>query len=213
MIFLLVVKVLGFVFDWDLPRRTSSVVAPVEFSSPAASLRGEGVEQVHAAPDVGLVALIGGLVVKGEPAQSLRAATRVPVFTASVTSLLLGLAALHCLWRLCQAGERGDIFSPANPGYVRWYGILSVAAPFIEMGVRAWERVSVAHQLEGRVSVAGLQVLPGSLARSWWDQMAATYPTPYGFDWSSFFTGILALALAEVFRRGLALKQENDLTV
>jgi hypothetical protein len=44
---------------------------------------------------------------------------------------------------------------------------------------------------------------------------ATTFPGGHGFPFGSpvFFSGLLVLALSEVFRQGLALKNENDLTV
>ena len=89
------------------------------------------------------------------------------------------------------------------------------------------------------VRVSSIISLVSAFAESWFAQAAFAYlaqhtvvtvsgtslhlpepsgriiPRVHGFPFGSpvFFSGLLVLALSEVFRQGLALKNENDLTV
>ena len=93
--------------------------------------------------------------------------------------------------------ERQEVFSPSNIRNVRTIGILLVVSAFLRSLASSWLAVRMA----GIVTpfLAGGKVTLES-------------STEGGFL-RGLATGLLILVLAEVFRQGLTLKEESDLTI
>ncbi len=118
-------------------------------------------------------------------------------------------ALFELLRRLFRNVGRGDSFSPGTVRLVQAIAILLIASSFI---------LSFAQDLFGQavinyflqhavITVSGTQVhLPAA--------SVGMFPR-HRFSWNSgmFFYGLLVLALSEVFRQGIALKKENELTI
>jgi hypothetical protein len=114
------------------------------------------------------------------------------------------------LRRLFRNVGRGDSFTPQTIRLVQYLGgsllVFSVASAFAEhwFGQAAFAYLAQ-HTV---VTVSGTELhLP--------EMRSTIIPRPHGFPFGSpvFFSGLLVLALSEVFRQGLVLKNENDLTV
>jgi hypothetical protein len=214
MIFWLVVLPVFFIGGWHSSKQWRAGFGRMEFQPDSVTLRTDSSPSAKVVEGIKLRGLSGALVVadKAEGAKLMQA-TRVPVFVARMARSLILFAIAHLLWRLCQAVERGEVFSLGNYRLVRWLGAALVVRPIIGLVAETWQYASVAHYVEDHVWFEGIRPIVTSTGLGWWER-AVENTTHHGdFDFSLFVTGLLVLALAEVFRRGLALKQENDLTV
>lgn len=111
------------------------------------------------------------------------------------------------LRRLFRNVSRAESFTDQNIRLVRMIGysilVFSVAAAVAE----GWVERSFVDYLQQHTTVTSLNMHVVE---------AKNFQINSGeslFQWSWFFSGLLVLALSEVFRQGLALKTENDLTV
>ncbi len=112
--------------------------------------------------------------------------------------------------RLFRNVGRGDSFTPQSIRLVQYLGgsliLFSLVSAFAEHWFSEAAFAYLAHHTV--VTVSGTELhLPVPRGR--------IIPHVGGFPFGSpvFFSGLLVLALSEVFRQGLALKAENDLTV
>lgn len=108
---------------------------------------------------------------------------------------------LEILGRLCANVEKGDIFSARNIQLIRNLGLAILIAQATDFGARLWYARVSEQLVKQYVVLEGIQVRAYAFA-GWF--------SPSG---SLILTGCLVLMLAEVFRQGLSLKSENDLTV
>jgi hypothetical protein len=124
---------------------------------------------------------------------------------SSMLPLILGFLICHWMWRLCRNVENGEIFNAANLRLVRWVGIALVVDAIGGFIVEQWTTAYVAGYIQHYVSFSGLELIKGNSQFLWVKGMT--------FDVDQLITGLLVLCLAEVFRTGLELKRETDLTV
>lgn len=117
-------------------------------------------------------------------------------------------ALFELLRRLFRNVGRGDSFTPQSVRLVQIVGFLligfSVVAGLGEswFAWAAWDYFSQ----HAQIAVAGTPVrLPAAGNHPWFDRSLFGHPV--------FFSGLLVLALAEVFRQGLVLKRDSELTV
>jgi hypothetical protein len=123
---------------------------------------------------------------------------------------VLFLAALfELLRRLFRNVGRGESFSLGTIRLVQTVAILLIASSFI---------LAFAQDLFGQavisyftqhavITISGTSI---HLPASHFDMFPRHY---FPFDGAMFFSGLLVLALSEVFRQGLALKTDNELTI
>lgn len=104
----------------------------------------------------------------------------------------LGLLFLHHLRRLFQRVRGGAPFHAANARRLRWLGLLAIALAVLN-SVSEWV---VAQAVRGGVVSERVEV-----------------PLGLTVDGSAVLFGLVLLALAEIFRRGAALEEEQSLTV
>jgi hypothetical protein len=102
------------------------------------------------------------------------------------------------LWRLCRNVERGEVFSEANARHVRNLGVITLVYVVGGWATGLWFAWAMRDFLAHRIAAEGI-----TLSLRWWTSS----------DLALLVTGLLLLALGEVFRQGLALKKENELTV
>jgi hypothetical protein len=121
--------------------------------------------------------------------------------------ILFLTALFELLRRLFRNVGRGESFSPGTVRLVQAIAGLLIASSFILASAQGLFGQAVITYLAQHavVTVSGTQVhLPATMfARrhfSW-------------FDGAMFCYGLLVLALSEVFRQGLALKKDNELTI
>jgi hypothetical protein len=123
--------------------------------------------------------------------------------------LILAFFVCHWMWRLCRNVENGEIFSMGNLQLVRRLGWLLIADAVAGFAVQLWTARYVASYINANLSFRGLQVAsPNST-----DFLSSMAPTSADLAISQIIYGLLALCLTEVFRQGVKLKQEADLTV
>jgi len=122
----------------------------------------------------------------------------------------LFLAALfELLRRLFRNVGRGESFTPQSVRLVQIIGVSLMVFAFVAAIGKSWFGYEMYAVLADntRVAVSGTPVqLPPAVAPPW---LGARFPL---WD-AAFLTGLLVLALAEVFRQGLALQRDSDLTV
>jgi Protein of unknown function (DUF2975) len=122
-----------------------------------------------------------------------------------VLRLAVGLAVcfLLCdlLCKLCGNVERGEIFSEKNTRLVRNLGFVIIGAQVLGFAVGTWYAHLIGIFLEQKIVAEGVRL-----------QIYQKGPM-FSLNISMVVTGCLVLALSEVFRQGLALKKENELTV
>jgi hypothetical protein len=119
--------------------------------------------------------------------------------------LVVDLAFLYVLfdllWRLCRNVEKGEVFSESNTRYVRNLGLMILVYQAVGCAAGFWYARMIEGFLLHRVVAEGVK-----LKLHWGMEVF-----PVSLD--LIVTGLLLLALSEVFRQGLALKKENELTV
>jgi hypothetical protein len=214
MIVWLVIVPVSFFGNWQNSKRWGSGFGQMDFKPDSVILRTDSSPNAPVVEGIKLRSLSAELLISGQgEGAKLRQATRTPIIVARVTRTLILLAIAHLLWRLCQAVERGEVFSLGNYRLVRWLGAALVARPIIALVAETWQRASVARYVEDHVWFEGVRPIVTSTGLGWWERAVENTAHFGDFDFSLFVTGLLVLALAEVFRRGLTLKQENDLTV
>jgi hypothetical protein len=128
-------------------------------------------------------------------ASEVLASTKWPFVATMLCTGLAGLAILELLRRMFKSVEKGDVFCAANIRNVRSIGLLLVASSILKFIAAGW--------LVSRMASLVREHVAGKVA------LAPTYEG----NLSGLATGIMILALAEVFRQGLMLKEENQLTI
>jgi hypothetical protein len=123
----------------------------------------------------------------------------------------LFLAALfELLRRLFRNVGRGDSFTPQSVHLVQAVGMLLLVFSVVSGLAENWFAWAAYDYFSQHTQI----VVSGTPVRL---PPAADHPLWFGdksvFGHPVFFSGLLVLALAEVFRQGLALKRDNDLTV
>jgi hypothetical protein len=143
-----------------------------------------------------------------------RAAGAVRLFNTYGLPLLLVYAVFftalfELLRRLFRNVGRGESFSPQSVRLVQIVGGSLIVFAFVTAIAESWLAYAMYDYLEQYTlfAISGTPVqLPPANRPPW-----LGYESPFGS--SEFLTGLLILALAEVFRQGLALQHDNELTI
>jgi hypothetical protein len=107
-----------------------------------------------------------------------------------------GLVILDLFRRMFRSAERNEVFTAANIRNVRIIGFLLIASSILKLLTSLW--------LVNRMATYVMQhVTAGTVSLE--SSCEGSLP--------GFVTGLMILALAEVFRQGLLLREENQLTV
>lgn len=112
------------------------------------------------------------------------------------------------LRRLFRNVGRGDSFTPGNMRLVYAIGISLIVYSLTAAAADSWLTTALADYASQHLSFAheGMRIVVTA-----GDGDVSTVGVSFGG--SSFFTGLLVLALAEVFRQGLKLKRDSELTI
>ena len=154
------------------------------------------------AGDVALTDVHGTLEMNGTSANAeLASLVRWDLVLRLAVRLAFSYLLCDLLCKLCANVERGEIFSEKNTRLVRNLGFTVIGAQVAGFAVGTWYAHLIRVFLEQKVVAEGvrLQIYQKS--------------TMFSLDLNMVVTGCLVLALGEVFRQGLALKKENELTV
>lgn len=143
-----------------------------------------------------------------------RAAGAVRLFNAYGLPVLLAYAVFFAtlfelLRRLFRNVGRGESFSPQSVRLVQIVGGSLIVFAFVTAIAESWLVYAMYGYLEAHTqfAISGTPVqLPPADRPPW-----LGYESPFGS--AEFLAGLLVLALAEVFRQGLALQRDNELTV
>ena len=117
-------------------------------------------------------------------------------FATTLPLLLMGIALVWLLWNLKQVVDTigtATVFSQQNVRRVRMIGLCIISVYFLEK-IPWWFGQSYVSDLLNKESIA----------------FSANHTTSILNGW---MLGLLIIALAEVFRQGVVLKQENELTI
>lgn len=151
---------------------------------------------------VELTYLHGTLQYKQDCASSaLDTLVRWRFFLCDAMDYIFLILVFDLLWQLCGNVERGEVFSDRNIRLVRYLGLAILGFQAISFVAGGWYAVIVAKFMQQHVVAEGVQMFS-----SWPIRLLS-------INQGMVLTGILVLLLAEVFRQGLALKKENELTV
>jgi hypothetical protein len=132
---------------------------------------------------------------------------------SSIAPSVLLLVVFEFLRRLCRNIERREVFTDENFGLVRRLGGIIVALTLISSAVHAWKAYRIERYLREHVSFEGISSLTATSPLTGKEAFIDSVTRNVHLDFSLLLTGLLVLVLAEVFRQGVALKQESDLTV
>ena len=129
--------------------------------------------------------------------------TMLPSMAASLAFAWLLFGSLRAV---CGNIERGEVFSQNNLRLMRGIGWTLVGFSLAAVGLDLWASRVMDSYLNQHVTVAGLMA---------YGQTGSMHFSPTdGFPIvSGLIAGCLVLMVSEAFRQGLALKQENELTV
>ncbi|MEX2151289.1 MAG: DUF2975 domain-containing protein [Steroidobacteraceae bacterium] len=118
-------------------------------------------------------------------------------------------ALFELLRRLFRNVGRGDSFTAQSVRLVQFVGGSLIVFSLVSAMGESWFAYALyGHLVEHtQIAISGTPVqLPPADTPPW-----LGFKSPFGSP--EFFAGLLILALAEVFRQGLALQRDNDLTV
>jgi len=186
-------------------------VGPVNgkfLGQPASLVVHPGIEG-HAEPALDLRAFGGNVAVTVN-----RAAGAVRLFNAFGLPVLLVYAVFFAalfelLRRLFRNVGRGESFSPQSVRLVQIVGGSLIVFAFVTAIAESWFVYAMYDYLQQytQIAVSGtpLQLPPADRPPLF------GYESPLGS--SKFLAGLLVLALAEVFRQGLALQRDSELTI
>jgi len=117
-------------------------------------------------------------------------------------------ALFELLRRLFRNVERGDSFTPQSVRLVQIVGFLLIGFSLLAGLAESWFAWAAYDYFSQhtQIAVSGTAVrLPAAGSHPWFDASVFGHPV--------FFSGLLVLALAEVFRQGLSLKRDSELTI
>ena len=114
-----------------------------------------------------------------------------------------GFVVCRSLRRLCLNIERGQVFTDPNLKLVRTVGLAFLIGGFAAATVEVWANYRFADLMAEYVAFENMELLrPPPGVRIFFEFYA-----------DSFMTGIILLVVAEVFRHGLKLQKDAELTV
>lgn len=102
------------------------------------------------------------------------------------------MAKICCLRRIFRSMIASTPFIPANVNRIRWVGALVIPVSVLAQLIQLWL---------GRTQAAGV------------DSLGLTLNPEFSLDMGVIVLGLIIFSLAEVFRYGLDLRNEADLTV
>ena len=136
---------------------------------------------------------------------------RWTVFPSVAVFIAFAWVVFGSLRNVCANIEKGELFSDTNLSLVRRIGLALIVYGVASILVGLWAAHVMNGYLDAHVSLSGFP----STINSPQGPGALRFLMPSGLmsTESSFVVGLLVLVVSEAFRRGLALKTENDLTV
>jgi hypothetical protein len=122
-------------------------------------------------------------------------AVRFPYLVSLFSFCAFNLSILEMLRRMLKKVQRGDAFTHSNVRGIQAIGIFFVLSGVVQPLVVGWVKSELAAYALDHLTT-GIHLDVRSIA-----------------NYSVVFTGAVILALAEVFRQAVILKEENTLTI
>jgi hypothetical protein len=138
---------------------------------------------------------------------------RTSIFAAKFVHIAFLITVFHLLWRLFQNLEQRQIFSDGNLVLVRGLGTALVSYSVIALVVDLWKGWRIGRYIADHLTFEGAQAFTLSPTTDTTAKIFDALLHYSRFDVTMFVTGLGVLVLAEVFRQGLLLQKESDLTV
>jgi len=161
-----------------------------------------------------LTAFRGGLAISIQNAGGLIELLKHFGLPLILLRIVFFIVVFELLRRLFRNVGRGESFTQPTLRLVQILGVSLIAYSLVSAFTEAW----FVHAMYSYVAQNALITISGSpvhlpLHFSQSNGMRISMGNDFPFGTPFFFSGLLVLALSEVFRQGLALKRENDLTV
>lgn len=121
-------------------------------------------------------------------------------FPSQLSLAGIGIVVCDLLRRLCRNVERGEVFCAANLKLMRTLGAVMMASSILFTISVGWRDYQVATYVSRHTNLQPQSPF-------------APHALLTHLDFGSLLIGLVVLVLTEVFRQGLALKRESDLTV
>lgn len=160
--------------------------------------------------DFTLTALRGSITLFVAKAGGLIELLKIYGLPLILINLIFFAVLFDLLRRLFRNVGRGESFTRQNVFLVQIVGASLIVFSLVSAFIERW----FAHVMLNYVAQNAVVTISGTSLHLPAPHGAAIFSL-HGFPFGSpvFFSGLLVLALSEVFRQGLALKNENDLTV
>jgi hypothetical protein len=185
------------------------VSTTVRFNSPAADMISQDFHP--ASGTISLDSLEGHISVTEKAGTDALQQLKRQIAPTLFITYLLWFAVTNLLWRVCRNIETGQVFVADNLKLLRWLGVWIIVCGVLMTIAINWEHAHVAVFVKQHATFGGLTVAnsPNEHATG----AARILGYAWAINYTELITGLLLLALAEVFRQGLALKRESELTV
>jgi hypothetical protein len=194
---------LTYLIDPRLPPGTHFGPLTVDFAGQPGTV---ALNAVNNDSDFTVTALRGNIVVLVEQAGGLIEVAKHYGLPAILISAIFLVLLFDLLRRLFRNVSRGESFTRQSVMFVQLIGASLIVYSFVSAYAEGWFAVAVYSYLSQHavLTVSGTPL-----------HLPAPDVTAGGFRFSgsAFLAGLLVLAISEVFRQGLTLKSEHDLTV
>jgi hypothetical protein len=154
--------------------------------------------------------LKGALSIKNSPGD-LGAFARRSVLPPLILYTAFMTVLFDFLRRLFRYVELGESFTERSVHLVHKIGVTIIVYNLLATAVSFWGNQAIVRYLSQHAAVQGFKMAftapAGDGATVNWGQLA------FQFDFDGVLIGLLVLALGEVFRQGLALQKDSDLTI
>jgi len=198
-----VAVVVVFVINPQLP--LSSHFGPIKIS-----ISGEPGTITMSNSNFVLSALHGSTVLSVKDARGLVELLKHTLLPLVFLNVVFMAAVFDLLRRVFRNVGRGESFTVQTLRYMQILGVSLLVFSLVLGAAEGWFQYALFNYLSQHavVSIAGNAIrIPSS------NEFTISSDGSFPFGTPMFFSGLLVLALSEVFRQGLALKRENDLTV
>ena len=199
-----IVIALTYVIDPSLPAGTHFGPLEVDFAGQPGSV---ALSAVNNDSDFTLTAFRGDIVLAVQQAGGLIEVAKHYGLPAILISAIFFIVLFDLLRRLFRNVSRGDSFTRQSVFFVQLVGVSLIVYSVVSAYAQGWFATAMLSYLSQHavITVSGTPVhLPAP---------DASFPHGFHFSGSAFLAGLLVLAISEVFRQGLTLKSEHDLTV
>lgn len=202
-----VAVLIALLIDPSLPAGTHFGPLPVDFGGQPGTVE---LRAVNGDSDFTVTALRGSIVLFVSKAGGLIEVAKYHGLPLILIGAIFLAVLFDLLRRLFRNVGRGDSFTRQSVYLVQIIGASLILYSLVSSFAEAWFfRAMLSYLAEHAVlTISGNQLhLPAPQGIALW--------RGHGFPFGSpvFFSGLLVLALSEVFRQGVALKNEHDLTV